>query len=40
MTTLLQDLQDLVNQYESKKITKKTLIEVLANIVKHEEKKQ
>jgi hypothetical protein len=39
MTTLLEDLQDLVYQYESKKITRKTLIELLGNIVKYEEKK-
>ncbi len=40
MNTLLKDLQDLVYQYESKKITKKTLIEVLGNIVKYEEAKK
>ena len=39
MTTLLEDLQDLVYQYESKKITRKTLIELLGNIVQYEEKK-
>jgi hypothetical protein len=39
MTILLEDLQDLVYQYESKKITRKTLIELLGNIVKYEEKK-
>jgi len=39
MTTLLEDLQDLVYQYESKKITRETLIQLLGNIVKYEEKK-
>ena len=40
MTTLLEDLQDLVYQYESKKITRKTLIELLGNIVKYEKGKK
>ena len=39
MTTLLEDLQDLVDQYESKKIDRKALIQLLGNIVKYEEKK-
>ncbi len=39
MTTLIEDLTDLVSQYEMKKIDRKTLIKALKNIVKHEEKK-
>ena len=40
MTTLIEDLTDLVSQYEMKKIDRKTLIKALKNIVKYEEKKQ
>jgi hypothetical protein len=39
MTTLIEDLTDLVSQYEMKKIDRKTLIKALKNIVKYEEKK-
>ena len=39
MTTLIEDLTDLVSQYEMKKIDRKTLIKSLKNIVKYEEKK-
>jgi len=38
MTTLLEDLNDLIGQYERKKITKKDLLDILFNIVKHEKK--
>ena len=38
MTTLIEDLNDLIGQYERKKITKKDLLDILFNIVKHEKK--
>jgi hypothetical protein len=37
-TTLLEDLEDLVGQLQSDKITKKQAIEILSNIVEYERK--
>ena len=39
-TTLLEDLEDLVGQLQSDKITEKQVIEVLSNIVKYENVKE
>ena len=39
-TTLLEDLEDLVGQLQSDKITEKQVIEVLSNIVEYEEEKE
>ena len=36
--TLLEDLQDVLNAYESEKISKKELIKTLKTIVLYEEK--
>jgi hypothetical protein len=38
MTTLLEDLENLVNDLQSDKITKKQVIQSLKNIVEYEEK--
>jgi len=37
-TTLLEDLENLVNDLQSNKITEKQVINVLKNIVKYEER--
>ena len=39
-TTLLEDLEDLVGQLQSDKITEKQAIEILSNIVEYEEEKE
>ena len=39
-TTLLEDLEDLVGQLQSDKITEKQVVEVLSNIVEYEEEKE
>lgn len=36
--SLINDLNDLVGQYEREKISKKTLLDTLLNIVSHERK--
>ena len=39
-TALLEDLEDLVGQLQSDKITEKQVVEVLSNIVEYEEEKE
>lgn len=39
-TTLLEDLENLVNDLQSNKITEKQVINVLKNIVKYEEREE
>ena len=38
MTTLVKDLNDLIEQFEGEKISKSILLDTLLNIVKHEKK--
>ena len=38
MTSLINDLNDLVEQFEREKISKKVLLDTLLNIVSHERK--
>jgi hypothetical protein len=38
MTTLIEDLNDLIEQFEGEKISKSILLDTLLNIVKHEKK--
>ena len=35
MTTLLEDLQDLVSQFEREKITEEEVIKIISNITKY-----
>jgi hypothetical protein len=37
-TTLLEDLEDLVDQFGRNKISEKEVLEILKNIVRYEEK--
>ena len=37
-TTLLQDLEDIVSQFQSDKITEEQVIEILSNIIRSENK--
>lgn len=38
MTSLINDLNDLIEQFEREKISKKVLLDTLLNIVSHERK--
>ena len=39
-TSLLEDLEDLVGQLQSDKITEDQVVEILSNIVKYEKEKK